>query len=174
MPTYDSDAGWDWHDAAIIAVGRVLPDGETEQYSIGAVDLYSNAQTGDPGGSYLSLGTFDDIDEAASFYHDLQGDIHDRELLPFQLIDFANEKAVGGRRNAEPASEWRGAGDMEYAAYEEMRSLNAPTYHRTIWIWRHCSAWISRQKRSKPIFKALRDIGIVTEDFDPKPTRRLH
>lgn len=170
VPTYDSNADWDWHDAAIIAVGRVLPDGETEQYSIGAVDLYSNAQTGDLGGSYLELGTFDDIDEAASFYHNLQGDIHDRELLPFQLIDFANEKAVGrATERREPASEWRGAGDLEYAAYEEMRSLNAPDLPPDdLDFEAPFGVDIETEVVETPIFKALRDIGIAAEDFDPE------
>ena len=126
-PTYDSDEGWGWHDAAIIAVGRVLPDGETEQYSIGAVDLYANANTGDLGGSYLEIGTFDDIDEAAAYYHELQGEIHDQGLLPFQMVDFATERAAErAAERGEPAPQWRAAGEVEYAAYEEMQSLDAP------------------------------------------------
>ncbi|MBN8640020.1 MAG: hypothetical protein J0M07_32210, partial [Anaerolineae bacterium] len=126
-PTFDSDDGWGWHDAAIVAVGRVLPDGETEQYSIGAVDLYANAHTGDLGGSYLEIGTFDDIDEAAAYYHELNGDIHAQGLLPFQLVDYATERAAErAAERGDQAPQWRAAGDVEYAAYEEVQSLDEP------------------------------------------------
>ena len=43
--------------------------------------------------SYLEIDHFDDIDEAAAFYHELQSEIHNQQLLPFHLVDFAAEKA---------------------------------------------------------------------------------
>lgn len=174
-PSFDPDAGWGWHDAAIIAVGRILPDGETEQYSIGAVDLYANAHTGDLGGSYLEIGTFDDIDEAAAYYHELQGDIHNRGLLPFQLTDFASEKAQErAAERGEPDPMWRGAGEVEYAAYEEMRALDTadapdlpPDELDLDAALDEGIAPETTETGESPTFKALGDIGITADGFDP-------
>ena len=55
-PTYNTDAGWSWHDAGIIAVERAASERDSVRYSIGAIDLYANAHTGDLGGSYLEIG----------------------------------------------------------------------------------------------------------------------
>lgn len=173
-PTYDRDAGWGWYDAGIIAVERTSSGHGGERYSIGAIDLYANANTGDLGGSYLEIGTFDDIDEAAAFYHDLQGEIHDQRLLPFQLTDFTHERAT--ERAAEygkPAPEWRSANDVEYAAYEEMRSLDAPIAPDlpsddldldTLFAE---SVDAPAETVESPAFKALRDIGIAADGFNP-------
>jgi len=175
-PTYDTDEGWGWHDAAIIAVERVMPDGETEQYSIGAVDLYANAHTGDLGGSYLQMGTFDDLDEAAAYYHELQGDIHEQGLLPFQLPDFAAERAAErAAARGEPVPTWGAMGDVEYAAYEEMRSLDTPEMPDLPPDNLDLDAIFAAYDREheplaaveSPTFKALRDIGIAADDFNP-------
>ncbi|MBK8138419.1 MAG: hypothetical protein IPK52_21840 [Chloroflexi bacterium] len=121
VQSFASDDGWHWQDAALIAVERTSPDGTSTDYAIGAVDLYANARTGDLGGSYLEIGTFDDVDQAAKFYHDLQTDIDNRMLLPFQLVDFAAD-AAKARGIESPA--WRSAGPAEYAAYEALRDLD--------------------------------------------------
>jgi len=173
-PTYDSDAGWGWYDATIVAVGRVLEDGETEQYSIGALDLYANVHTGDLGGSYLEIGTFDDLDEAAAYYHEVQGDIHERGLLPFELVDFATERATERAAvRGESAPEWRAASDMEYAAYDEMRSLDtsdAPDLPPDDLDLDAIFADEITPERSDtletPAFRALREIGITADALD--------
>ncbi|MDX2159879.1 MAG: hypothetical protein SF162_01005, partial [bacterium] len=184
-PTYATDDGWSWHDATIVAVGCVLEDGEQEQYSIGAVDLYANVHTGDLGGSYIEIETFDDIDQAAAYYHELQDDIHERGLLPFQLVDYAGGRAAeraAGR--GEPAPVWRGATDVEYAAYDEMRSLDAPGAPDlppddldldAIFAGDvpDLNALFGDADTSTPsadeaaTFKALREIGIAAENFNP-------
>jgi hypothetical protein len=175
-PTYDVDAGWGWHDASIVAVGRVLEDGETEQYSIGAVDLYANVHTGDLGGSYLEMATFDDIDEAAAYYHEVQGDIHQRGLLPFELVEYATDRAAEralGR--GEPAPQWRGATDVEYAAYEEVQSLNAPDAPDLPpddldldTIFADDGSAITPELDDPSTFRALREIGIAADALDPQ------
>jgi hypothetical protein len=184
-PTFDSDDGWGWHDAAIIAVGRVLPDGETEQYSIGAVDLYANAHTGDLGGSYLEIGTFDDLDKAAAYYHELQGDIHAQGLLPFQLVDYVTDRAVERAAvRGELTPQWRGATDVEYAAYDEMRAIDtlgapdlppddldldaifAGDVPDLVNVFADTDTPTPSADEAAT-FKALRDIGIASEGFDP-------
>ncbi len=160
------DAGWSWHDAGIIAVERAASEHDSERYSIGAIDLYANANTGDLGGSYLEIGAFDELDEAAAFYHELQGEIHDQRLLPFQLTDFAYERA--SERGAVP--EWRGASDVEYAAYEEMRSLDAPDLppdDLDLDALFAADIDVPAASVESPAFKALRDIGIATDGFNP-------
>lgn len=174
-PAYDQDEGWGWYDAGIIAVERAADEHEGERYSIGAIDLYANANTGDLDGSYLEIGTFDDIDEAAAFYHELQGEIHDQRLLPFQLTDFASERASEHAvERGKPAPEWRGASDVEYAAYEEMRSLDAPMAPDLLSDDLDLDALfadgmdVPANSVESPAFKALRDIGIAADGFNPE------
>jgi hypothetical protein len=185
VSSYSADDVWSWHDASIIAVGRVLEDGEQEQYSIGAIDLYANVHTGDLGGSYIEIETFDDIDQAAAYYHELQEDIHERGLLPFQLVDYATDRAAGrAAARGEPAPEWRGAADVEYAAYEEMRSLDAPGAPDLPPDDLDLDAIFAGDvpdlnelfgdedtrapsAEETAAFKALRDIGIAPDGFNP-------
>lgn len=180
-PTFDTDAGWGWHDASIVAVGRVLEDGETEQYSIGAVDLYANVHTCDVGGSYLEMATFDDIDEAAAYYHETQNDIHDRGLLPFELVEYATDRAAErAQGRGEPIPQWRGASDVEYAAYEEVQSLNTPGAPDLPpddldldTIFADDGGAIPPELDDPSTFRALREIGIAADaldtDTDPPP-----
>src|SRR5690606_12691701 len=56
------DVDWGWHDARLIGVERDTDDGT--RYEIGAIDVYANLNTGDLGGSYLPVASFDDVDVA--------------------------------------------------------------------------------------------------------------
>ncbi len=175
QPVFNADEGWGWHDAGIIAVERTTLDHEGERYSIGAIDLYANAHSGDLGGSYLEIGTFGDLDQAAAFYHELQNEIHNQRLLPFQLTDFAHERAA--KRAAElgeSAPTWGVAGPAEYAAYDEMRSLDAgalldlpPDDFEFEDLFNLENEPAPAVEMDIPAFKALRDIGIAAESFDP-------
>lgn len=113
------DEEWGWHDACLIGVERDTDDGT--RYEIGAVDVYANVNTGDLGGSYLPIASFEDVDVAAAFYHNLQEQIHDQALLPYQVPAFAEKQAFAMK--AEPA-DWRWAAPEEYAAYEHLRDLD--------------------------------------------------
>ncbi len=119
--SYDVDAGWHWHDAALIVFER--ENAGRSEYAVGAVDLYANANTGDLGGSYLELAAFDTIDRAAHAYRDLQAQVDERMMLPFQLTDYLDQRAQ--QRGQQPPV-WRAAGPAEYAAYAAIRSLDAP------------------------------------------------
>jgi hypothetical protein len=175
-PTLSEDNGWAWHDAAIIAVERANEDGEVTGYGIGAVDLHVHVLTGDLGGSYLEIGSFDDIDQAAAYYHELQGDLHDRQILPFQLVDFAEEQArERAAEHGEPAPTWGAAGQAEYAAYEEAQSLNMPDapdlppddfeFENLFDLEDEPTPVLDAET---PTFKALCDIGIAADGFDPE------
>lgn len=171
LSSVGDEDGWAWHDAALIAVERTDANGDVTNYSIGAVDLYANANTGDIGGSYLEIGTFQDIDEAAGFYHQLQGAIHDRQVLPFQLVDFAEER-VNDLGAAAPA--WGVAGPAEYAAYEETRSLDSiaapdlpPDEFDLEALFGRETDPVQSLETDTPTFKALREIGISADGFDP-------
>ncbi|MCS7071008.1 MAG: hypothetical protein NZM00_05845, partial [Anaerolinea sp.] len=176
LPPVGDDEGWAWYDAALIAVERADENGAVTGYSIGAVDLYANAHTGDIGGSYLEIGTFDDIDAAAGFYHHLQGEIHDRQVLPFQLVDFAVEQA---RERADelgvPAPAWRAVAAAEYAAYEALRSLDTPDApdlppdeFELDDVFGLDGEPRQTVETDSPAFRALREIGISAEGFDPE------
>jgi hypothetical protein len=113
-----ADEGWGWHDARLIGVERETDDGT--RYEIGAMDVYANVNTGDLGGSYLPVASFEDMDVAAAFYHTLQEQIHDQGLPAYQVPEFAEARAA--EMNPEPEN-WRGATPEEYAAYEHLRDL---------------------------------------------------
>src|SRR5690606_22602425 len=87
-----TDEGWGWHDARLIGVERESDDGV--RYEIGCIDLYANVNTGDLGGSYLPVASFDDVDVAAAFYHDLQRQAHERGLPPYNVPVFSEEMAA--------------------------------------------------------------------------------
>ncbi len=162
VQSFASDDGWHWQDAALIAVERASRDGTNPEYAIGAVDLYANARTGDLGGSYLEIGTFDDVDHAAKFYHDLQTDIDTRMLLPFQLVDFAAD-AAKARGIESPA--WRSARPAEYAAYEAMRNLDTvpmPDLPPADFVF-----GAPEVPSTHPALDALREIGLSSDGFDP-------
>ncbi len=170
-PLLNADDGWHWHDAAIIAVERMLPDGEADQYSIGAVDLYANTHTGDVSGNYLEIGAFDDIDEAAALYHDLQAEIHRERLLPFQLVDLAEERAA---ERGDSSPEWRAAGEVELHAYEQMRTLDTsilPDLPPEDFALEDLFDLETEPTRAvdpdSPSFKALHEIGVTADGFDP-------
>ena len=74
------------------------------------------------GGSYLPIATFSDEAPAAAFYHDLQEEIHEGKLAPWQVPELAENKAF--EMNAEPQN-WRGAEPEEYVALEYIRDLEA-------------------------------------------------
>ena len=88
-----ADGAWSWHDAALIGVERANVTGEIS-YEIGCVDLHANPQTGDLGGNYLKLDSFDDVDEAAAFYHELQGEISQQG--PAAILRRRIRRAKGG------------------------------------------------------------------------------
>jgi hypothetical protein len=120
VQSYPPDAGWHWHDAALIVFER--RDAGRSEYAVGAVDLYANALTGDLGGSYLELGAFSDLDRAADQYTRLQTAIDEQMLLPFQLADYLDRRLQDNAHKPE----WRTAGPAEYAAYEAIRSIDFP------------------------------------------------
>lgn len=112
------DEGWGWHDARLIGVERDTDDGT--RYEIGALDVHANVNTGDLGGSYLPIASFEDVDVAAAFYHNLQEQMRDQGLPAYQVAEFAEARAA--EMNPEPEN-WRGATLEEYAAYEHLRDL---------------------------------------------------
>jgi hypothetical protein len=161
--SFSTDEGWRWHDAALIA--QEQPDSPmVGRYAIGAVDLYANAMTGDLGGSYLEIARFDDLDAADEFYHDLRSEIHDKMLLPFELTDFATDKAqLRAHAPGTPKPEWRMCEPAEYAAYEALRSLESEDLSLTR----------DEPQIAAPSVSALHEIGITTVggdlDHDPPP-----
>lgn len=175
LPSVSDDNGWAWHDAALIGFERISENGDVAAYSIGAVDLYANANTGDIGGSYLEIGAFQDINEAASLYHRLQGVVHDRQVLPFELIDFAEEQArERANELGAAAPSWKAAGPAEYAAYEELRVLGSsaatdlpPDEFELDDLFGLESESGQIVEANTPAFKALREIGISADGFDP-------
>lgn len=119
LPPYHPDAGWHWHDAALVVFER--QDAGRSEFAVGAVDLYANANSGDLGGSYLELGAFSDLDHAVELYGRMQSAVDEQMLLPFQLADYLEKRFQDNAHKPE----WRTAGPDEYAAYEAVRSLEA-------------------------------------------------
>jgi hypothetical protein len=174
-----TDEDWGWHDARLIGVERDTDDGM--RYEIGAIDVYANVNTGDLGGTYLPVASFDDVDVAAAFYHNLQEQIHDQELPAYQVPEFAEQQAFA--MNPEPEN-WRGATTEEYAAYEHLRDLEDggiggrdeppdaaidPLIQTAIEL----GGVVVEPEVAAPqiedgsAFQALNAIGIEAENFDP-------
>ncbi len=177
------DEGWGWHDARLIGVERETDDGT--RYEIGAMDVYANVNTGDLGGSYLPVASFEDVDVAAAFYHNLQEQMHDQGLPAYQVPEFAEARAA--EMNPEP-EQWRGATLEEYAAYEHLRDLEDggiggrdeppdyvvdPLLQTAIELGGVVRAVEPEMEVPTPdiedqsAFQALSAIGIEAENFDP-------
>ena len=177
-----TDESWSWHDARLIGVDRG-EEAEGQRYEVGVIDLYADADTGDLGGSYLPIAAFSDEVPAAAFYHDLQGQIHEQGLTPYQVPDFAEARAL--EMNPEPAN-WRGAQPAEYAAYEYLRDLETfdpaladdppeealdPLIQTAIELGGVARA-VEPEVEAEPAvdeaaFQALNAIGVQAENFDP-------
>lgn len=173
------DEDWGWRDARLIGVERETDDGT--RYEIGALDVYANVNTGDLGGSYLPVASFEDVDVAAAFYHNLQEQIHDQGLPIYQVPEFAEQQAFA--MNPEPET-WRGATPDEYAAYEHLRDLEDgsiagrdeppdraidPLLQTAIALG---GVVVETEVESPQIedgsaFQALNAIGIEADNFDP-------
>jgi len=173
------DEGWSWHDARLIGVERETDDGT--RYEIGAIDVYANVNTGDLGGSYLPVASFEDVDVAAAFYHNLQEQMHDQGLPAYQVPEFAEQQAFA--MNPEPEN-WRGASPEEYAAYEHLRDLeeggiagrDEPPDHAVDPLLQtaiELGGVVVEPEVAAPqiedgsAFQALSAIGIEAENFDP-------
>lgn len=178
-PPEPADEGWGWHDARLIGVERETDDGT--RYEIGAIDVYANVNTGDLGGSYLPVASFEDVDVAAAFYHTSQEQMHDQGLPAYQVPEFAEARAA--EMNPEP-EQWRGATPEEYAAYEHLRDLEDggiggrdeppdaaidPLIRTAVEL----GGVVGEPEVDTPqleddsAFQALSAIGIEAEDFDP-------
>jgi hypothetical protein len=174
------DESWSWHDARLIGVDRGEDAGEN-RYEIGAIDLYADADTGDLGGSYLPITASGDVDEATHSYHDLQEMIHEERLTPWQVPEFAENKAFA--MNPEPQN-WRGAEPEEYVAYDYIRDLEAfdpemadeppieaidPLIQTAIELG---GVLVEQELEPEPEMdeaasQALNAIGVQAENFDP-------
>lgn len=174
------DESWSWHDARLIGVDRGEEMAEA-RYEIGAIDLYADADTGDLGGSYIPIASFADMDEAEAVFDDLQEQLYEEGLAPWQVPDFAENKVF--EMNPEPLN-WRGAELAEYTAYEYVRDLEAfapemadepsleaidPLIQTAIELG---GVVVEQEIQAEPemddsAFQALNAIGIQAENFDP-------
>ena len=178
-PPEPLDEGWGWHDARLIGVERATGDGT--RYEVGAVDMYANVHTGDLGGSYLPVASFEDVDVATAFYHTLQEQIHDQGLPAYHVPVFAEARAA--EMNPE-SQNWRGAAPEEYTAYEHLRDLEdggiagrdePPDYIHDPLIQAAIELGgvvvepevNASQIEGESAFQALSAIGIAAENFDP-------
>lgn len=172
------DENWGWYDSRLIGVEHGTDD--STRFEVGAMEVYANINTGDLGGSYLPIATFEDVDVAAAYYHTLQEQIHDQGLAAHQVPEFAEKQAL--TMNAEPRS-WRGASPEEYAAYEQLRDLDEesiagrdepPDYLTDPLIQTaiELSGVEPSVEQNMPIedqsaFQALNAIGIEADGFNP-------
>jgi hypothetical protein len=114
------DEGWSWYEAKLIGVERESDEGV--QYEIGCMDMYTNVNTGDLRANYLLIASFNDVDVATTFYHNLEEQTHNAEIPVTNLPAFAEGVAREMKGDAEG---WRGAQREEYAAYEAMHSVHS-------------------------------------------------
>ncbi|MBA3869972.1 MAG: hypothetical protein H0X30_12565 [Anaerolineae bacterium] len=166
------DENWGWHDARLIGVERETDD--STRYEIGAMDVYANVNTGDLGGSYLPIASFEDVDVAAAYYHTLSDQIHDQGLAAYQVHDFAEQQALV--MNTESV-QWRSAAPEEYLAYEHLRDLDdgsiagrdePPDYLTDPLVQTAIElGGIGPTVEDQSAFQALNAIGIEADGFNP-------
>lgn len=175
------DERWQWQDARLIGLDR--EDESGVRYEIGAVEMYANPNTGDLGGTYLPIASFEDVDVAAAFYDDLHGQIHDGGLTAYEIAGFAENQAAA--LQSEPV-QWRSAGQIEYDAYEQLQRLDGrylpevdvppaealdPLLQAAIdlggVVVREEVEVAAPAADDRAAFQALNAIGIEAEGFDP-------
>lgn len=172
------DSEWQWHDARLIGIERDVEgdaDGEP-RYEIGAMDVYTNIHSGELAGNYLPVASFNDIDVAATFYHQLQQQIHEQDVPVYEVPGFAEREA----RALNPDTEsWCAATPEEYAAYNALRGLEGddpihwddppePAIEPLLQTVMELAEDTARPEiEDQAAFQALRAIGIEAENFDP-------
>ena len=148
------DDAWRWHDARLIGVEREAG------YEIGMMDVYANLDTGDLGGSYLPLATFDDVSAATAYHLELEDTLSHQRWMPDEMIAYLEGET------SDP--EWRSASAAEYAAYEQVCGLGE---------WDDPEADLVLEEALRlggvvmelpdPTQAALDDIGVRIDHFDP-------
>lgn len=176
LTTQPNPSSWSWTDARLVGVERVEAD--LTRYEIGVVDLYADTATGDPGGRYLPVASFGDLDVAAAFYHDLQQQTFDQSLAAHDLPDFAEMQAA----NLSGAVAWRDVGEVEYQAYlgleERVPSVGIerdlppeaaldPLLQEAIALGGVVTPWNREMAPDPAAFQALNAIGLEAEGFSP-------
>lgn len=160
-PDFSEADGWSWHDAAIIAIGRETEQGE--QFSIAAIEVYASARTGELAGATLELGRFDDLDQAASRYHQMQHTVHASGMPVFALPEVAAAWAADhAEATGTPAPEWQAADAAALQAYDDVRALDA----RALEVLQRPPDL--QPDADAPGFRALREIGIAADGFNPE------
>ena len=162
------DRDWSWYDARVIGIDRG-PDVE-QRFEVGAIDLYVNSDSGDIGGTYLTVERFDDAEVGAAYLYELQ----DSSLTGHDVIAQA-ERAVR-ERGDQP--QWRGASALEYEAYEYQAGLTVgdavpdlppdSALEQLLETARSLGATITRRDiPPDDAAKALNTIGLNADTFDP-------
>jgi hypothetical protein len=177
-PPEPSEEEWLWHDARLIGVEREADDGV--HYEIGCMDVYTNVNTGNLGATYLPVASFDDVDVAMLFYHNLERQIHEGDVPVSGISTFVE----GAAREMNPYMEnWRNAEPEEYTAYEAMQVLEPydldelplqaidplieTAAHLGGVLIEHDAERAAPEFEDRTAFQALNAIGIEAENFDP-------
>jgi len=157
-----------WHDARLIGVDRGADAGD-KRYEIGAIDLYTDAATGDLSGHYLPLTAFADEDSAVDHFHGLERQAHRAGMSGRGIVDFAEAQLTAD------TVQWQAATAAEHVAYAHIRDdfdLDVadippddglgPLIQAGIDLG---GVWVADDPTLAQ--DALRAIGVASPDFDP-------
>lgn len=180
-PPAEPPREWTWLDARFVGLEQVDPAGQLAGYEVGCVDLYANTATGDLGGIFLRVQSFepDELDQAENLFNRLNGYAYDKNLAAHELPDLAEKAAakIAARENLEP-TEWRGLTQDEYALFEREWGLgqevepDSPPEHiqddllYTAYELGGVEVDLP-EKELHPAVRALTGIGLSAGDFDP-------
>ena len=106
-----TEQAWRWQDTRLIGVERDQP----ERYEIGAIDLYTNINTGETAGLYLPIAQFEDEEQAIARFQQLDDELATQ--APDQQIAFVEAQAHAHQPDP---SNWREATETEYHAYDHL------------------------------------------------------
>jgi len=180
-PSVEPPSEWSWVDARMVGLEQFDPAGQLTGYEVGCVDLYANTQTGDLGGVFLRVQTFEpgELDRAEDLFNRLNGYAYDKDLAAHELPDLA-EKAAGkiAEREGTTLPEWRGLTPDEYIQFERQLGLVQdvePEFPpeqaqndllHTAYDLGGVQTDIQAEEQH-PAVRALTGIGLSAEDFDP-------
>lgn len=164
------DAAWTWHDARLIGVDRGAAAG-ADRFEIGAVNLYTDTNSGDLRGGYLPVAAFAEEGPAVGFYHALGRDLHAVGLEGDAILNLVEARAVEMGADA-PA--WQPARAAEFAAYAYLRdgetfdpALADEPPDEALALLVERAVHLGGALEPDAAFQALDAIGVGAENFDP-------
>src|SRR5207244_1891258 len=98
---------------------RFLGVSDDQGHHVKALELAVDPSTGAPYGQILNVASFEEVDQAARLYHELQGHVADHTLPNYAVADLASHAAL---EHGNPL-DWQFATEQDLKLYELHQGL---------------------------------------------------